>query len=396
MTIAPDQPAAHRLNNFDTLRILAALAVVLAHSIPLTYGPATLDLLWPASRHQATFGYLAIQVFFIISGYLITGSYLNSARPDSDVAAYAAPSSGRLNYARPDSGVAAHAAPSSGRLNSARPDSGVAAAAAPSSGREVRVLAARRFIRARFLRLVPALIVTLFVLAFILGPILTTLPLPAYFRSTLPYRAAFGLSDHLPGVFTHNPFSSGIDGSLWTLRWEALCYLAVLLLGLTGTLNRLVVTPLYLLILAARLHYGQHASLDLGALFFAGAVLYLWRPPLSLTFGFVALVLWLISLFCSGYPLISDTAGAYLCICLGLAPGLKLPNLAKYGDLSYGVYIFAWPIQQTITLVMGAHANWIVNNLITVPLVLALAYASWHFIESPALALKNRKLFGAA
>jgi peptidoglycan/LPS O-acetylase OafA/YrhL len=340
MTIAPDQPAAHRLNNFDTLRILAALAVVLAHSIPLTYGPATLDLLWPASRHQATFGYLAIQVFFIISGYLITGSYLNSARPDSD-------------------------------------------------------LAARRFVRARFLRLVPALIVTLFVLAFILGPVLTTLPLTSYFHSSLPYRAAFGLSDHLPGVFTHNPFSSGIDGSLWTLRWEALCYLAVLLLGITGTLNRLVVTPLYLLILAARLHYGQHAGLDLGALFFAGAVLYLWRPPLSLTFGFVALVLWLISLFCSGYPLISDTAGAYLCICLGLAPGLKLPNLAKYGDLSYGVYIFAWPIQQTITLVMGAHANWIVNNLITVPLVLALAYASWHFIESPALALKNRKLLGA-
>jgi len=361
MTIAPDQPAAHRLNNFDTLRIIAALAVVLAHSIPLTYGPTTLDILWPASHHQATFGYVAIQVFFIISGYLITGSYLNSARPDSDFAAAAASSSGRLNSARPDSDVAA-----------------------------------RRFIRARFLRLVPALIVTLFVLAFILGPVLTTLPLSSYFHSSLPYRAAFGLSDHLPGVFTHNPFSSGIDGSLWTLRWEALCYLAVLLLGLTGTLNRLVVTPLYILILAARLHYGQHAGLDLGALFFAGAVLYLWRPPLSLTFGFVALILWLISLFCSGYPLISDTAGAYLCICLGLAPGLKLPNLAKYGDLSYGVYIFAWPIQQTITLVMGAHANWIVNNLITVPLVLALAYASWHFIESPALALKNRKLFGAA
>jgi peptidoglycan/LPS O-acetylase OafA/YrhL len=325
----PMTAPTHRANNFDTLRLLAALTVVLAHSIPLTYGPTSLDILWPLSRHQATFGYIAIQTFFIISGYLITASYLHSKSP-------------------------------------------------------------ARFIRARILRLAPALLAVLFLLAFGLGPLLTTLPLTAYFHSTLPYRAAFGLSDHLPGVFTNNPFSSGIDGSLWTLRYEALCYLAILLLGLCRLLRRAAVTPLFLILLAARLHFGQLAILDLPTLFFAGAVIQLWQPPLSARLAIPAAILWLASLFTAFYPLLSATAGAYLVIYIALAPSLKLPNLATNGDLSYGVYIFAWPIQQTITLLMGAHANWLINNLITLPLVLAFAWMSWHVIEAPALRLKTK------
>jgi peptidoglycan/LPS O-acetylase OafA/YrhL len=71
----------NRTNNFDTLRLIAALTVVVAHSIPLTYGPTSLDLLWPLSHRQATFGYIAIQIFFVISGYLITGSYLHTNNP---------------------------------------------------------------------------------------------------------------------------------------------------------------------------------------------------------------------------------------------------------------------------------------------------------------------------
>jgi len=322
----------NRANNFDTLRLLAALTVVLAHSIPLTYGPQALDILWPLSHHQATFGYIAIQMFFTISGYLITVSYLHTQNP-------------------------------------------------------------ARFIRARILRLAPALLAVLFLLAFGLGPILTTLPLTTYFHSTLPYRAAFGLSDHLPGVFTNNQFSSGIDGSLWTLRYEALCYLAVLLLGLCRLLRSATVTPLFLILLAARLHYGQLAILDLPTLFFAGAVIQLWHPPFLARFALPAGILWLLSLFTACYPLLSATAGAYVILFIALSPSLKLPNLAKYGDLSYGVYIFAWPIQQTITLLMGAHANWLINNLITLPLVLALAWASWHIIEAPALRLKTKNIF---
>jgi peptidoglycan/LPS O-acetylase OafA/YrhL len=321
----------NRTNNFDTLRLIAALTVVVAHSIPLTYGPTSLDLLWPLSHRQATFGYIAIQIFFVISGYLITGSYLHTNNP-------------------------------------------------------------ARFIRARILRLAPALLAVLWLLAFGLGPLLTTLPLTAYFCSALPYRAAFGLSDHLPGVFANNPFSSGIDGSLWTLRYEALCYFAILLLGLGRLLRRAAVTALFVILLAARLHFGQLAILDLPALFFAGGVIQLWHPPFLRRLAIPAAILWLISLFTACYPLLSATAGAYLVIYLALTPNLKLPNLAKHGDLSYGVYIFAWPIQQTITHLMAPHANWLINNVITLPLVLAFAWMSWHVIEAPALRLKTNNL----
>jgi peptidoglycan/LPS O-acetylase OafA/YrhL len=226
--------------------------------------------------------------------------------------------------------------------------------------------------------------------AFILGPLLTTLPLHDYFRSTLPYRAAFGLSDHLPGVFTNNPFSSGINGSLWTLRYEGLCYFIVLILGLIGLLKRWPVTILFLLLLAARLHFGSAAIWEFGALFAAGATMHFWQPPLRAAFAIPAALLCLASLRFGLYPLFADTAGAYLVLYLALA--ITLPNLAKYGDLSYGVYIYAWPIQQSISLLL--HANWILNLLLTLPVVLVCAFLSWHVVESPALRLKNKKLFG--
>ncbi len=318
---------SHRANNFDTLRILAALAVICAHSIPLTYGPQTLEALWPFSRGRATLGYIAIQIFFIISGYLITASFL--LRPDP-----------------------------------------------------------RRYLRARVLRLAPALLAVLWLLAFVAGPLLTTLPLAQYFRSPLPYRAAFGLSDHLPGVFTHKPFSSGIDGSLWTLRYEALCYLLILLLGLARQLKRLPVTALFLILLAARLWHGNGALLDFTALFFAGATLQLWQPPLKTNYAIACALLWLLALRFGPYTLASDTLGAYLVIYVALKP--SLPNLARYGDLSYGAYIFAWPVQQ----ILSPHVGWLANIALTTPIVLAFAFASWHLIEAPALRLKNRKLLG--
>ena len=324
-----NQAASHRANHFDTLRIIAALSVICAHSIPLTYGPAVLDALWGFSHGQATIGFVAIQVFFVVSGYLITASYRHRPEP-------------------------------------------------------------RRFIRARFLRLVPALLAVLWLLAFVVGPLVSTLPLAGYFHSLLPYRAALGLSDHLPGVFADKPFSSGINGSLWTLRYEALCYLAVLLLGLAGWLKRLPVLAIFIVLLAARLWFGSGPVLEFGALFFAGGVLQFWPPRLSARYAVPCAILWLLALKFGFYTLASDTVGAYLVIYLGLAPEVKLPNLARYGDFSYGAYIFAWPVQQ----MLSPHVGWVGNIAITVPVVLGLAFLSWHWIEAPALHLKNRKLFG--
>jgi peptidoglycan/LPS O-acetylase OafA/YrhL len=320
---------AHRHNNFDMLRIVAALAVVASHSIPLSYGPGRLEALWSYSRQQATLGSIALQVFFIISGYLITGSYRHTGNP-------------------------------------------------------------RRFVRARALRLIPAVLVVLWLLAFIAGPLLTRVPLTAYFSSSLPYRAAFGLSDHLPGVFMNNPFSSGIDGSLWTLRYEALCYAGVLVLGMTRCLTRFVTIIIFIALLVWRSHAGSQPLPEFGALFAAGAVLQFWQPRLHAGIAIGCAVLWLLSLRLGLYYLVSDTFGAYLVLYLAL--GIKLPPFAKYGDLSYGVYIYAWPIQQLV--VMWLHSGWLVNIALSLPMILLCAALSWHFVEAPALRVKDRKLAG--
>jgi peptidoglycan/LPS O-acetylase OafA/YrhL len=324
-------PPTPRSPNFDTLRLLAALAVVVSHSLPLTYGPAATGMLWSVSHHQTTLADTALDVFFIISGYLVTSSYV--ARPDPV-----------------------------------------------------------RFLRARFLRIVPALVPILFTLAFVLGPLLTALPLAAYFSSPLPYRAAVGLARHLPGVFANNPYSPSIDGSLACLPYFAVCYAGVLILGLAGGLNRLVLTPLYILDLTAFFQLGSPPLSFLTSLFLAGAVIAAWSPPIGFGFAAPAAFLWALSLFFHGYPLITATCGAYVVVYLGRAE-FRLPDLAKYGDLSYGVFIVAWPIQQTVVALAGAHANWLVSNLVTIPLALGFAWASWQLIESRALRLKEKQPF---
>lgn len=104
-------------------------------------------------------------------------------------------------------------------------------------------------------------------------------------------------------------------------------------------------------------------------------------------------LLCILSIFTGGYHVISFIFGSYLVIFIGISPRIKLPNLARYGDISYGVYIYAWPIQQTVSYAMGKHADWLVNNLITIPIVSVLAFASWYLIERPSLAHKDRAVF---
>ena len=144
--------------------LLAALAVLASHAVPISYGSNAKELLFRLSGGQATFGSLAVTVFFIVSGYLITGSYVGRPNP-------------------------------------------------------------LRFVWARALRLLPGLIVVVLALAFAVGPLLSTVPAREYFSSASLVRFVFiNLSmanfwGYLPGVFEHNPYR-GVNGSLWTLHYE--------------------------------------------------------------------------------------------------------------------------------------------------------------------------------
>lgn len=252
-----------------------------------------------------------------------------------------------------------------------------------------------RFLLARALRLLPALVVVLIVLTFFVGPILTNLPLRLYFHSEEIYRylatdvSLLSFRNQLPGVFAISPYGHAIDGSLWTLRYEARCYLLVFILGIFGLLNRYVIATLLAAALVCSWRYIGGVSVDFYSCFLAGAALYKWDLPLRGSLALGCGLLWAASLW-HGFHIGTATVGAYVILYFGLSPSIRLPKVTRWGDLSYGVYVWAFPIQQIVTLALGRFASWYLNLAISVPVVIALACLSWRFVEGPALTLKGR------
>ena len=324
-----------RTNNFDALRAIAALMVFVSHSFALSSGTILTDPISRISRQQTDAGSIAVSVFFIISGYLITMSFTRSRSILS-------------------------------------------------------------FVMNRALRILPALAAVLLVLAFVAGPLLSVEPIGAYFGSSEPYRfflvnlSLYDARFYLPGVFLHNPWPRGVDGSLWTLNHEVACYALVLVLGILGLLNKYVTAALYLAgLVALKMWFGGDRA-ELGTFFLAGAVLYHWRPPLHRGLAWACLALWVAALLTGGFRPATATVGAYLVIYLALSPTVRLPNLARWGDLSYGTYIWAFPVEQLAAQLLGHHVTPLGIALLSTPVTLGLALLSWHFIEAPALALKQR------
>ena len=333
---------AGRANNFDALRFFAALAVLWSHCFPLTTGHEGHEPLMIISGGQTTLGSLAVAVFFFISGYLITISFERSAT-------------------------------------------------------------AWRYIKARVLRIVPALAVVLLLGALVLGPAVTGAPVLRYLADLEVYKyVAVNLSflaftDYLPALFVDNPVHH-VNGPLWTLRFEMEAYFVILVLGMAGLLNRWVALALFVAGLA---YLGLQDANEMAAFdqqnhrvklltyFMAGAVIHLWRVPLVWWLAAPALAVLLLTLKTGGLWFAMATLGAYLTLYLAVGTRWRLPDLARHGDLSYGIYIYAWPVQQVAVMMQG-DPHWVATGLIAMPIVLALAFLSWHLVERPALRLKDR------
>lgn len=199
------------------------------------------------------------------------------------------------------------------------------------------------FLWKRVLRIYPAFILVSLFCALVIGP-LGAANAAEYFRHFHPLGfAAYMLlvvEPFLPPVFLHVPYAGQVDGSFWTLRYEFQCYLSVLLLGLLGLFAALV-------------------ALGLGAIFSR---------------------YWELSVV---------TAGTYLLFWVAFRPILRLASFAKYGDFSYGVYLFAYPIQQTLICYIQPQLTPLRLFFLAFPLTLLLAAISWHCVEKPALRLRK-------
>lgn len=338
----------HRANNFDFLRLVGALTVMFAHAFALRAEPERIPVL--LGHPLQTIGVI---IFFAISGYLITASFQRTSNPVT-------------------------------------------------------------YLLARSLRIFPALIVVVVLTAFVLGPWVTALPRSDYLEHplTLDYvtnNIRLLVQFPLPGVFETNPYPGAVNGSLWTLFVEFLCYLAAPLLFLFPRLLRpfAAIAAIALTVWWAQeppeespVFYAVRLRDAAGlCVFFAGGAflrlaLTTWSWFRFRTDVAVALVVFQF-VFSGVWPdwglWTSAITLPYAILAIGLARTPYVHRAARFGDFSYGLYLYAFPVQQFVIHLWGVQGV-AVNFVIVLAITLACAVLSWHLIERPALALKDRLL----
>jgi peptidoglycan/LPS O-acetylase OafA/YrhL len=254
------------------------------------------------------------------------------------------------------------------------------------------------FMKFRVLRIVPALLVDVVFCALILGPLFTTSTLSAYLHDPMFARYflnVFGKIQYaLPDVFE----GRGVNGSLWTIQPEILCYAIMALLMLARAHRSTLVLVLSFLTASCAGAAVDHA-INLNVDFFAGRVqLFIYflcggaffhlrraipyRPvlfALSLVAGSVLLQETSTRVFASPFL-------TYCIVFLGLTR-LPQPKIIATGDYSYGVYLYHYPLLQIVVNTFP-HIGVYGLGLVAFPFVFAFAAASWHFVEKPTLRLK--------
>ena len=338
-----------RRNNFDALRLVAAASVIFSHSFLIADGTQDHEPLIRLTGNQSILGLVGVFVFFAISGFLVTQSFEETRDP-------------------------------------------------------------LRFLAKRALRVCPGLFVATSLSAFVLAPLVTDLPLGAYVGRSEPYEYVVGntLLDQtvheLPGVrFVDNQVGLEINGSLWTLRYEFVMYLMVLALGAL----RLLTVRVALLLLAFGIADLRFSLLDetekwgsffqllsnwawLVGCFAAGITLYKLRHTRIFDgrIALVALAGLVLSVPLRQFLSLFPVFGCYLAIWVALTPHLPVIPVARFGDLSYGIYIYGWPVEQGVAWLLGGRAVWWQVFALALPTAAVLAFLSWHLVERPALRLK--------
>jgi peptidoglycan/LPS O-acetylase OafA/YrhL len=336
------RPAASSANNFDTLRLLFAVLVILSHSFPLTRGSNDTEPLSRLTFGQVTFGNISVWAFFVISGFLITRSWQRSPK-------------------------------------------------------------VFKYLKRRVARIYPGFIVTAIVTALVIVPFAAD---PATYRpiSIGQFIAHTLRLDSYPTspVFVHNPGGGALNGSLWSVPYEFWCYLGVMGLGLAGILRRRSwIVALFAAVVALHLYMDitgwKPAGSVLGQIFgyppfwvtvlpyyLAGTLFHLYGGS-ELLRGWLlaaaALVIAISVFVPHGLLVTLPVCGSYLLMGLAYLPWLHPLSLGRFGDFSYGTYLYAYPIQQSLVMrAHGAISPWLLFAE-AAPLTLAAGALSWFLVE---------------
>lgn len=333
MTVAQRFDPRHNSLNF--LRLAFASAVIVSHAKPL--GGFGHD---PAIARQ-TVGTWAVMGFFAISGYLIAASRMHTQLPE--------------------------------------------------------------FFARRVLRIYPGFVACLLVTAVVFAPLSVIVGSGSYSpMHALSYVVHnLGLkveADGIAGTLSGVPYGSAWNGSLWTLFYEFACYVAIgLLLTLPARWRHRAVLGAFLVSAIAG-GYGAHHPLpttadhffSLAPVFFAGSLLYLFgeRVRFDWRLGCLAIALLPFTTELQAMQYLGAPLMAYACLWLGVV--LPLHKIGSRNDISYGVYIYAFPVQRILVLLHVNQHGVVIYAIVSMLATLPFAVASWLLVERRALALKRK------
>ena len=343
-------------NNLNLVRFFAAFAVIVSHAFVLVTGKLDSEP-WRIDMGMSL-GDIAVDVFFAVSGFLVSGSLL--ARRD-----------------------------------------------------------ALGFLRARALRILPALVVMVFACIFLIGLPFSQLGPVAFLRSTCTWRFALsnltlvrGVQMGLPGVFLDLPWKNVVNGSLWTLVYEVRLYLSLVVFWLVAMpfgarldrVFRILCVAAAVATLGWYVHVLTSPIVDpagivdpvprLALQFYMGVCWRFLAPKVVLDWRFACA--WLVACgilhSIDRGPLFHATFALglpYIVWCAGFFPSQLLRRFNRCGDSSYGIYIYGFPIQQLLVATIpgcGAATLIAVGGAASV----GLGFLSWHLVEKRALAWKSK------
>jgi len=335
-----------RKNNINIIQSIMAVLVIYSHAFPIASNSNAGEIIMDLTTSHYSFGNLSVAAFFIFSGFLVYASYENS----NNILVY---------------------------------------------------------LKKRIFRIFPGLLAVLAMSSLVLGPIVTTLSISEYYRHpmTWQYLKSIFLNPlywNLPGVFEGNLYSSSVNGALWTIPYQFGFYI---LLGILGFFGLLKYRKVSLALLAAfiisylmrdvlfvgRTHFmgmPMHDWLYLGMYFTAGMTAYAYRHVIRLSKqgAMVALTLLVFAWIAKEYYISTTICGAYLLLYVSYCTKKVDFSLAR---LSFGIYIYGFPIQQLVTHLAGGSMNPYLNIVLSVPAAVCLAWLSDKFFEAPVQKLEK-------
>lgn len=332
-------------NNFDFLRLVFALCVIITHSYTLT-GAAETDWLHTITNGQVFFSYIGVRGFFIISGYLI---YQSIFRTGSII----------------------------------------------------------DYFRNRCLRIFPGLAVVLlltvifsfFLYSGNLSSYLANKSVWTYFPNNIKL---FRLQGTIQGVLETNPYKDDINGSIWTIQYEFICYILIASIFFFRKAGLYIVSALAAFFIICNIFFFDFFKpltlivfisnvIDFSTFFFTGAFLAAINIVKVKQKNFVIIASLLVLIISIPLNIFRVTHLLFMplaVVLIGISSTKYIKDLtSNFGDMSYGIYIYAFIIQQALVYFFkpGYTALTIYATLISIP----LGYLSWKFIEKPALRLKK-------